>query len=169
MISVVQCLLGILVLSCITVNIGMFLLVLLAETLRRVKQPNHCLHIFYFLLTKSLHGSASTWAARSRSRHYYWTGWFGPCDTYHRTSWNTLGNFPAWYMFWGIRTSPLVRQFLNSSICYTCHLMLSHHIMSVPAYLYHQYREFGEHIQHDSTECTEWHSPPALCLASTDS
>lgn len=60
MISVVQCLLGILVLSCITVNIGMFLLVLLAETLQRVKQPNHCLPIFYFLLTKSLHGSAST-------------------------------------------------------------------------------------------------------------
>lgn len=59
MISVAQCLLGILVLSCITANIGLFLLVLLAETLGRVKQPSYCLHIFYFLLTRSLHGSAS--------------------------------------------------------------------------------------------------------------
>lgn len=43
MITVAQCQPGIAVLSCIPANIGMFLLVLLAETLGRVKQPNSIL------------------------------------------------------------------------------------------------------------------------------
>lgn len=40
MITVAQCQPGIPVLSCVAANTGMFLLVLLAETLGRVKQPN---------------------------------------------------------------------------------------------------------------------------------
>lgn len=43
MISVAQCLLAVLVLSCMAANIGMFLPVLLAEAVGRVKQPNSIL------------------------------------------------------------------------------------------------------------------------------
>lgn len=43
MISVAQCLPGILVLSCVAANIGMFLSVLLSEAVGRVKQPNSIL------------------------------------------------------------------------------------------------------------------------------